>query len=267
MMVKLKKAISFFIGAQGKIMSSDKSNKLLYMLKSRGPLSANALANALGITEVGVRQHLAKLHGESLVGFEDQAGEVGRPKRMWRLTAKGHARFPDTHGDLTVNLIEGIRSVFGQTGLDRLIEARQEAMVATYRQALEPHPDLADRVGVLAKLRTVEGYMAELEVQADGSVLLTENHCPICAAAKTCQGFCRSELVSGSVRRRRFSNAPGASSLRGTALRVPYRAPELQRRASRRSRPKLSTHIAVMSRWNVFWTLAKGPRQGPSFNE
>jgi predicted ArsR family transcriptional regulator len=175
-------------------MSSDNSNKLLYTLKSRGPLGTSTLARALGITEVGVRQHLAKLHAEGLVGFEDQAGEVGRPKRMWRLTAKGHARFPDTHGDLTVNLIEGIRSVFGQAGLDRLIEARQEAMVATYRQALEHHPDLADRVGVLAELRTVEGYMAELEVQADGSVLLIENHCPICAAAKTCQGFCRSEL-------------------------------------------------------------------------
>jgi predicted ArsR family transcriptional regulator len=48
---------------------------------------------------------------------------------MWRLSA--HARFPDTHGDLTVSLIEGIRSVFGEAGLDRLIEARQEAMVAT----------------------------------------------------------------------------------------------------------------------------------------
>jgi predicted ArsR family transcriptional regulator len=85
-------------------MSSDNSNKLLYTLKSRGPLGTSTLARALGITEVGVRQHLAKLHAEGLVGFEDQAGEVGRPKRMWRLTAKGHARFPDTHGDLTVNL-------------------------------------------------------------------------------------------------------------------------------------------------------------------
>jgi predicted ArsR family transcriptional regulator len=175
-------------------MSSDNINRLLYTLKSRGPLGTNALARALGITEVGVRQHLAKLLGEGLVTFDDRTGEVGRPKRMWRLAARGHGRFPDTHGDLTVNLIEGIRSVFGQAGLDRLIEARQEAMVATYRQALEPHPDLADRVGVLAELRTVEGYMAELEVQADGSVLLIENHCPICAAAKTCQGFCRSEL-------------------------------------------------------------------------
>jgi predicted ArsR family transcriptional regulator len=141
-----------------------------------------------------VRQHLAKLRGEGLVTFDDQAGEVGRPKRMWRLTAKGHARFPDTHGDLTVSLIEGIRSVFGEAGLDRLIEARQEAMVATYRQAFEPHLDLGDRMGVLARLRTVEGYMADFEKQEDGSFLLIENHCPICAAAKTCQGFCRSEL-------------------------------------------------------------------------
>jgi hypothetical protein len=29
---------------------------------------------------------------------------------------------------------------------------------------------------------------------ADGSYLLVENHCPICAAATACQGFCRSEL-------------------------------------------------------------------------
>jgi predicted ArsR family transcriptional regulator len=175
-------------------VTSDNSSRILHALKSRGPLGASTLARALGITEVGVRQHLTKLHGDGVVAFDDQAGEVGRPKRMWRLTAKGHARFPDTHGDLTVSLIEGIRSVFGVAGLDRLIEARQEAIVATYRQALEPHPDLADRVGVLARLRTVEGYMAEFEMQGDGSFLLIENHCPICAAAKTCQGFCRSEL-------------------------------------------------------------------------
>ena len=195
MIHRIKKSIGFFIGSPwGKNMSSDNSNRLLYTLKSRGPLGTNTLARALGITEVGVRQHLSKLHGEGLVAFDDQTGTVGRPKRMWRLTTKGHARFPDTHGDLTVSLIEGVRSVFGEAGLDRLIEARQEAGVATYRRALEPFSDLGDRVGVLARLRTAEGYMAEIERQADGSFLLIENHCPICAAAKTCQGFCRSEL-------------------------------------------------------------------------
>jgi predicted ArsR family transcriptional regulator len=37
--------------------------------------------------------------------------------------------------------------------------------------------------------------MADVLPQADGSVLLVENHCPICAAARDCQGFCRSELA------------------------------------------------------------------------
>lgn len=175
-------------------MSSDSGNRVLYALKSRGPMGTDALARSLGITEVGVRQHLAQLHGQGLVAFDDQAGKVGRPKRIWRLTGQGHARFPDTHGELTVSLIDGIRSVFGEAGLDRLIAARQEATVAAYCRALEPHPELGARVEALARLRTAEGYMAGSERQPDGSFLLFENHCPICAAAKTCQGFCRSEL-------------------------------------------------------------------------
>ena len=107
-------------------MPPDNSSRLLYTLKSRGPLAAGAVARVLGITVVGVRQHLAKLYAEGLVAFDEQAGEIGRPKRLWRLTAKGHGRFPDTHGDLTVNLIGGIRSVFGEAGLDRLIGSVRE---------------------------------------------------------------------------------------------------------------------------------------------
>ena len=35
--------------------------------------------------------------------------------------------------------------------------------------------------------------MASAEAQDDGTILLVENHCPICAAATACQNFCRSE--------------------------------------------------------------------------
>src|SRR5215472_16147659 len=152
-------------------MPSDNSSRLLYTLKSRGPLTTSALARALGITAVGIRQHLAKLNAEALVAFDDRAGEIGRPKRIWRLTAKGHSRFPDTHGDLTVSLIGSIRSVFGESGLNRLIEARQDAAVAAYRRALEPCTSLADRIRVVAQLRVEEGYMAEVEAEPDGSFL------------------------------------------------------------------------------------------------
>jgi predicted ArsR family transcriptional regulator len=43
-------------------------------------------------------------------------------------------------------------------------------------------------------IRREQGYMAECVTRADGSLLLRENHCPICVAAKSCQGLCREEL-------------------------------------------------------------------------
>jgi predicted ArsR family transcriptional regulator len=43
-------------------------------------------------------------------------------------------------------------------------------------------------------MRTDEGYMAEVQAQADGSFLLIEKHCPICVAAVACTGLCGKEL-------------------------------------------------------------------------
>jgi len=36
--------------------------------------------------------------------------------------------------------------------------------------------------------------MAESPARPDGTILLAENHCPICVAAAQCQGLCREEL-------------------------------------------------------------------------
>lgn len=170
------------------------SERILFLLKSRGPMPVDALAKLLDMTEAGVRQHLAALWDEGLLDHTAEGGGVGRPKRIWRLSAAGHARFPDRHSDLTVSLLEATREVFGEAGLDRLIAAREKAQRAEYQQAVGASADLGARVRALAKQRAAEGYMAEAKAQRDGSYLLIENHCPICAAATACQGLCRSEL-------------------------------------------------------------------------
>ena len=76
--------------------------------------------------------------------------------------------------------------------LDRLVEARAADSLANYNTALEGTADLGERVTRLAEARTREGYMAEARRDGKG-FLLVENHCPICAAATACQGFCRAE--------------------------------------------------------------------------
>ncbi len=53
----------------------------------------------------------------------------------------------------------------------------------------------ARRVEALARQRSAEGYMAEVEQAAAGAFVLVEHHCPICDAATACQGLCRAELT------------------------------------------------------------------------
>lgn len=170
------------------------SEQTLLLLKTRGPQTAHGLAAILGLTSMAVRKQLEAAQAKGLVSYRDTPGKVGRPVRLWQLTDLGHARYPDRHAALTVDLIEQVRSLFGEAAIDRMIDAREVASEAAYRAAIDPQAPLMQRVATLAVLREAEGYMAEAEVKEDGSVLLVENHCPICAAARACQNFCRSEL-------------------------------------------------------------------------
>ncbi len=174
--------------------SNRAADRFLVLLKTQGPQTSAELGSALSITDEAARQQLIKLSREGLVeGFSEVSG-VGRPAQIWRLTAAGNARFPDAHADLTVQLIRSIRTVLGEEALDRLITEREQETRSNYALEVNGAADLQERVARLAAIRTREGYMAEWREEGDGFLLL-ENHCPICAAASVCQGFCRAELA------------------------------------------------------------------------
>jgi predicted ArsR family transcriptional regulator len=171
------------------------SDQLLFELKTRGPATTRDLAARTGITRQATREHLTKLGIAKLVEHTKTSAGIGRPGHTWSLTDKGHGRFPDTHAQITVELIETIRSEFGETGITRMLARREQTMVEKYEQALRGAEDLEGRVARLVRLRSAEGYMADASRRDDGAYVIVENHCPICAAATACQGFCRSELA------------------------------------------------------------------------
>lgn len=170
-------------------------DQLLFELKTRGPAKTRDLAARAGITRQAAREHLTKLRASQLVEYTKASAGVGRPGHTWSLTGKGHGRFPDTHAQMTVELIEAIRGEFGETGLARMVTRREQAMAERYEQALRGAETLEERVTRLVRLRSAEGYMAEAVRRDGGTFVLVENHCPVCAAAAACQGFCRSELA------------------------------------------------------------------------
>lgn len=175
-------------------MKKTPQDQILYLLKSRGDLTAGDIGAILDITKPGAQQNLAKAAREGLISFDDRAEGRGRPRRYWHLTEKGHARFPDRHSDLSVELLKSTETLFGTAGLEKLIQHREAETLTKYCQKLDKEASLEGKVTALAALRNGEGYMANWQEVDDGEYILTENHCPICAAAAFCQGLCRSEL-------------------------------------------------------------------------
>lgn len=78
--------------------------------------------------------------------------------------------------------------------MNRLLEVRTREQIQAYQAIVPRHASLQQRLDALAEQRTEEGYMAEVMAQADGTFLLAEKHCPICAVATAYTGLCQMEL-------------------------------------------------------------------------
>jgi predicted ArsR family transcriptional regulator len=167
---------------------------IVHLLKQEEALDAQTLAARLHLSAMAVRQHLYALQDEHLVTYQEVPRPVGRPAKMWQLTPTADRLFPEAYAELTVSLLASVTEAFGAAGLERLLDVRTRQQIAAYDQQMAGQSTLLQRVETLAAMRTDEGYMAEVQEQADGSFLLLEKHCPICAAAVACTGLCSKEL-------------------------------------------------------------------------
>ena len=169
------------------------ADRILFFLKSQGSASTTRLAQLLDTSAEAARQQVQKLVAAGWIeGRQEAASGVGRPRQNWMLTEAGNRRFPDAHAQLTAQLLGSVRQIFGEEGLDRLISQREAEARAVYQQTCTGKT-LPQRLEQLAAIRSAEGYMARVEPDGKDWMLI-EDHCPICVAARSCQGFCRSEL-------------------------------------------------------------------------
>jgi predicted ArsR family transcriptional regulator len=167
---------------------------IVKLLKTEGALDSGRLAKRLHLTPMAVRQHLYALQREKLVTSEERRVPIGRPAKHWRLTRQADGLFPDAYAELNVALIEAVGHAFGPRGLQRVLASREAKQRTDLARRVVQSAPLKARLLQLARVRTEEGYMAEVRPDGRGGFLFIENHCPICAAATVCQGFCTTEL-------------------------------------------------------------------------
>ena len=168
--------------------------RILIAIKERGGMTADELAENLGISSVAVRRHLTNLERDRLVDHEQVQRGMGRPSFVYRLTEAAHQIFPNHYDQIASYFLEAIQELFGQDAVERIFEHRTQELAESYRSEMNGR-DLPDRLDQLARLREADGYMPVWEEQEDGTFVLHQHHCPILHVAEGCDEACAHELA------------------------------------------------------------------------
>lgn len=167
----------------------------MQLLKTEGALDSMTLGARLGVSAMAVRQHLYALQDQRLVIAKERPVPLGRPAKYWELTREADRLFPEAYAELSVSLIDALTDSFGQEGLQQILEHRARRQRTAYLAQIPAAMPLRKKLEQLARIRTEEGYMAEVRPQGRHGFQFIENHCPICAAAAGCKGLCQNELA------------------------------------------------------------------------
>jgi DeoR family transcriptional regulator, suf operon transcriptional repressor len=175
---------------------SESRRSVIDALKRRGDASAEELADELGITVAGIRQHLTTLADEGLVTVREEArdaGQRGRARLSYALSPRSEPLFPKAYDELANELLRHVEAEDG-TLVERIFVRRRDARIVAAEARLATKRSLRGKVAELARILDEDGYLADWEALGDGRYRIVEHNCAILAVASRHPDACRSEI-------------------------------------------------------------------------
>lgn len=186
---------------------STKQDILQHLLKQEA--TAHELATELDISPQAIRRHLKDLEAEDLLTYKTIQVGMGRPQHVYQLSRQGHVRlrrtlsdrFPDSHGQFAVSLLDTLAETVGHDQMSSILRKQWERKAIEYRDRVGTG-SLEERVANLVELRKAEGFMAECyPVESSNSAsetgcgfIITEHNCAISNVAESFPSVCGHEL-------------------------------------------------------------------------
>ncbi|CAA9588247.1 MAG: hypothetical protein AVDCRST_MAG18-4325 [uncultured Thermomicrobiales bacterium] len=167
--------------------------EILDALRRSTGLSADQLADNLGVTAMAVRKHLAALQTEGLLTARVERRPVGRPVHLYALAPAAQAAFPQQYQDLTLELLDDLRNLDGGDTVGLLFRRRAARAYERLAPAVADRP-LPERLDLLAGYLDEQGYLADWEATPEGDYLLKEHNCAIYGVARCAPEACACEL-------------------------------------------------------------------------
>lgn len=178
-------------------MLSSTRGRVLSLLRL-GPQTVAELAAAVGLTDNGVRTHLAALERDGLVRQEGVRRTGGKPSYVYELTPDADALFPKGYASVLSELLAYVREQSGSEGLRSFVRA--VAQRAASRLPFRERADLRSRVDAAAGVLSELGGLAEV-VEDEQAVHIRGYSCPLSSVVKDHPETCAlaEELVRSIV--------------------------------------------------------------------
>ena len=169
---------------------------VLYAVRRRGEATAEQIAEQLGMTASGARQHLTALSEEGLVDATEvppPEPKRGRRTLVYAVTKAADGLFPKAYGELTNELL-GYLSDADPAMVDALFARRRQNRIANGRKRVAPKRTLGAKVAELSRILDEDGYLATSEKVGPDHYLISEHNCAIRAVAQKYGQACTSEI-------------------------------------------------------------------------
>jgi predicted ArsR family transcriptional regulator len=169
------------------------------LLLEKGPITAAAVADQLGISPTAVRRHLDALLADGEAETRDASSRAprgrGRPAKLFLLTDTGRARFGHAYDDLAVSAIRFLAEHGGPEAVKAFAEQRVASLVGPHRAEITRSTDPVERAEALATALTREGYAASTG-QIGAGEQLCQHHCPVAHVAAEFPQLCEAETAA-----------------------------------------------------------------------
>jgi predicted ArsR family transcriptional regulator len=164
--------------------------RMVTLLRWRG-LTVDELATGVGLTNNGVRAHLAVLERDGIVrqrGSVRRSSGGGKPAYVYELTQEAEDLFPKAYVPTLRRLLDVLSDQLGPEESEALMRSVGRRLAEEhYKQADSVHARLEAAVGVLNEL----GGLAELEERDDSTVVIRGYSCPLAGVTPGHPEVCR----------------------------------------------------------------------------
>jgi predicted ArsR family transcriptional regulator len=167
--------------------------KILMILKTRGPIPIDDLSKELSITSMGIRQHLLSLERRGLIDYITKRQGIGRPAFLYKLTDKADNLFPKTYDKFIIDIFKDIEKYEGRNKIDDIFKWRKNRLFKETREALSEKKSLEDKVYELKDIFESRGYLVNLD-ETDNYYSFKQFNCPIYKVASEYKEACKYEL-------------------------------------------------------------------------